>query len=455
MPHKSYSHKKLLLHSASFLLFLSLLWSYPATAHFRAASWQSLGHVFHSKDGLIVYLRLPASLVLADAVDVKGLTDASSAQFVVPEGRPEDRLFVWNFEELDRNAQTLEAIVSQTLTLEFGSQGLDAGVQQGTVEALRIHPLLTEPSFHSLAAARQAMKGALYTDELRKSPFIGESYIDVKFHFSDLRANPDQKQRLHLFLVADIEDDEELPEAEKNASADLEVLLVDYYPGKPVLMIRKGSKQRYFNLNGQEGEAAFAFIKQGALHILTGVDHLLYVICLTFVALRLRILAIGITGFTIGHSASLALGFFGIRPSGAWFLSCVEIGIALSILYIAILLGRLKTLDKQSDTLLSPTSVLATTAIGLLHGYGFSSFLSLRLDPTGIFVTSGLLSFNLGVELGQLLVIGLVWPLVLLLRRSEDVWRWGRQILAVFAAFIAVYWIWERTLVLAEITRLS
>ncbi len=81
--------------------------------------------------------------------------------------------------------------------------------------------------------------------------------------------------------------------------------------------------------------AVITFIKEGVPHIPGGLDHVLFVLCLVLGATRFKNLVWRVTGFTIGHSVTLSVGFFRFVPSGTWFVPTVETGIALSIIYAA------------------------------------------------------------------------------------------------------------------------
>lgn len=143
-----------------------------------------------------------------------------------------------------------------------------------------------------------------------------------------------------------------------------------------------------------------SFVREGALHILHGADHLAFLLALLLASRRLASLAATVTAFTAAHSLTLALAALDVLRVPA---RPVELAIALSIVYVAL------------ENVLAPRSSarwVEAFAFGLVHGVGFASFLaqSLVAEPLR---RSALLGFNLGVELGQLAV---VVPLALLLR---------------------------------------
>ena len=176
-------------------------------------------------------------------------------------------------------------------------------------------------------------------------------------------------------------------------------------------------------------DVARDYLALGYTHILPkGVDHILFVLGLFLLSVRLRPLLIQVTTFTIAHSITLALTMYGFvsLPS-----RIVEPLIALSIAYVAI--ENLVTRE------LKPWRVALVFAFGLLHGMGFAGVLADLGLPRGEFVTA-LLSFNAGVELGQLTVIALAAVAVAWYRHRI----WYHRLIVVpgslAIAVVGVYW---------------
>jgi len=183
------------------------------------------------------------------------------------------------------------------------------------------------------------------------------------------------------------------------------------------------------------GEAIRSFLKLGVEHILTGYDHILFILALIFGAKRFKDLLWLITSFALAHSVSLALSTLGIVTLPP---SIVEPTIAASIVFLA-LLDLLATGPKTPRGM-----VLLTFTFGLIHGLGFSYVLKEAHLQAGNMAIP-LVFFNLGVELGQLLVISLVYPLTLGLSRLFQ--RHYLRIKQGFLALIAgagLYWMVER-----------
>jgi hypothetical protein len=184
-------------------------------------------------------------------------------------------------------------------------------------------------------------------------------------------------------------------------------------------------------------QAAWTFVKLGFHHILDGTDHLLFLLCLVIPFRRVGWTLVGVvTAFTAAHSLTLLAAAYGIAPSGAWFTPLIEMLIALSILYMAI------------ENVLQPDLQrrwVVTFAIGLVHGFGFSFVLQSQLQFAGAHLLTSLLAFNIGIELGQLLVLVLLVPLIAwTFSRFHSVERMLTLILSLLIGHTAWHWTVER-----------
>jgi hypothetical protein len=187
-------------------------------------------------------------------------------------------------------------------------------------------------------------------------------------------------------------------------------------------------------------QAALRFVKLGFLHILDGIDHLLFVFCLVIPVRKLRPLVAIVTSFTVAHSVTLIAATLGLAPTGLWFAPLIETLIAISILYMAF--------ENIVGARLERRWMLAF-GFGLVHGFGFSLFLRDSLQFAGAHLFTSLLAFNLGVELGQLLVVAVAIPvLVWLFRRLPE--RIGIVLLSVLVAHTAWHWMTTRVSTLRQ-----
>ncbi len=184
----------------------------------------------------------------------------------------------------------------------------------------------------------------------------------------------------------------------------------------------------------QSGVGA-VYLKLGFTHILPyGYDHVLFVLSLFFLSNRLPTIIWQATTFTLAHSITLGLAMYGwIKPLPA----IIEPIIALSIFFVAVE----NILVKE----LKPSRIGIIFMFGLVHGMGFASALTELGLPRSSYMAS-LVSFNLGVELGQIAVILIAWFLVGKWF-SEKTWYRSRVVNPISAviALIALYWTIERT----------
>jgi hydrogenase/urease accessory protein HupE len=170
------------------------------------------------------------------------------------------------------------------------------------------------------------------------------------------------------------------------------------------------------------------FIGQGILHIFTGYDHILFILTLLLAVGTWRRLAVIVTSFTAAHSITLALATLGLVTIPA---RVVEPLIALSVLLVA------------ADALLRPGAnarAVWTFGFGLIHGFGLSNVLR-DLGLSGRELLPALCGFNVGVEVGQLLIVAAVFPLLRRLRQRHDTYAQTRRLFCGSVAAVAVLWI--------------
>lgn len=213
-----------------------------------------------------------------------------------------------------------------------------------------------------------------------------------------------------------------------------------------------GGAERAFNFIGNPGvveldpsafQAAFRFITMGFEHILEGTDHLLFLFCLVLPLRSFRALIPVITSFTVAHSITLIGSAFGVAPNALWFGPLIETLIALSIVYMAfenIVGARLQH------------RWVVTFGFGLIHGFGFSFLFSDTLQFAGGHLFSSLLAFNVGVELGQLLVLAIAIPVLNLLFKYFVDERIGAILISALLAHSAWHWMLERGEVVNQFT---
>ena len=183
-------------------------------------------------------------------------------------------------------------------------------------------------------------------------------------------------------------------------------------------------------------QASLRFVREGFLHILDGTDHLLFLLCLVIPFRRFRGLIPVVTAFTVAHSITLIASAYNLGPDALWFPPLIETLIAASIVYMAL------------ENIVSTSTVrhrwMLAFGFGLVHGFGFSFALKQTLQFAGDHLLTSLLSFNIGVELGQLLVLAVLVPALELLCRFVVAERMGTIILSALVAHTAWHWMMER-----------
>ena len=206
-------------------------------------------------------------------------------------------------------------------------------------------------------------------------------------------------------------------------------------------------------LDPTRSQAAFQFVKLGFFHILDGVDHLLFLACLVIPFRRFGPLTAVVTAFTVAHSITLIASAYNLAPDALWFPPLIEALIAISIVYMAlenvVFAGRdALGLGADTDGGLSNRALkrrwLVTFAFGLVHGFAFSFALRDTLQFAGTHLLSSLVSFNLGIEAGQLVVLVLLIPAVNLAFRYLVREQLGVILLSAIVSHTAWHWMIER-----------
>jgi hypothetical protein len=170
-----------------------------------------------------------------------------------------------------------------------------------------------------------------------------------------------------------------------------------------------GGKDAAF-VQATSGPDPLPFLYLGAKHMVTGYDHLLFLLGVIFFLFRLRQIALYVTMFSIGHSITLLAGVLLKLHVDAYLVDAV---IGVSVVWKAFdNLGGIKTLTGRQ-----PDNRPIVLAFGLVHGFGLATKLqALKLDPNGL--VTNLISFNVGVEIGQILALSLILLVMTAWRRT-------------------------------------
>jgi HupE / UreJ protein len=247
-----------------------------------------------------------------------------------------------------------------------------------------------------------------------------QGYLDA--HFVYPISSPKSVFSIHTTLAADL--------------GDYTKLTIRYIPlgeTSRAMMITGGSGR--VALDPTWWEASLGFVRLGIEHILSGIDHMLFLLCLVIPFHRVKPLIPIITAFTLGHSITLIGTAYNLAPLGAWFPPFVEAAIAATIFYMA--------LENIVGANLRRRWIIAGL-FGLVHGFGFADILREQLQFAGSNLLVSLLSFNVGIEIGQLAVLCVAVPALALLFRGAMSGRMGIIVLSAIVANVAWQWMMER-----------
>ncbi|MEM0954857.1 MAG: HupE/UreJ family protein [Pseudomonadota bacterium] len=404
-----------------------------ALAHFEINLQLNLlvFHTEHRADGLYVYARVPLPYLLADKIGAEGSDGLPAPAPFTRNTLEGDRVVHYvDYDSLRGNEKRLGGLLEQALQLR-----VDADRIEGTVMSARVVRSKTAPPFDSLEEARASFAAS----DPMKSPsaeplYVGDAVADIALRYFKQQGGTQQDiQRFSLSTSLN-------PGLIEQATAVS--LVLDHGTGGTDLYQRPGLLNEPVEIHRSGLRAFLEMVRQGIEHILEGLDHVFLVLCLAAGAVSIAAMLWRVTGFTLGHSVTLSLGFFGYVPSGGWFIPTVEIAIAASIVFAAF--------ASNSRWRSAPGANLRafwmTAVIGLLHGLGFSFVLQKILSVSAPDVWQSLLAFNLGIEAGQLGIVVFVGAVLLVLRdwnsRSE---AYARNAIAVVCGIAGVYWMIERT----------
>lgn len=186
------------------------------------------------------------------------------------------------------------------------------------------------------------------------------------------------------------------------------------------------------------------FLRLGAEHIFQGTDHIAFLIGVLLLGGSFRQLVGIVTAFTVAHSMTLALATLG------WVVPpprLIEPLIALSIVAVGVenLLSLRAPLSAERVQAAIAHRWRLTFGFGLVHGFGFAGALR-ALDLPRALLAPSLFTFNLGVELGQLVIVALAWPLLRWLRGLRPMWPGGTRWASAAVAGLGAYWLLERVM---------
>ncbi len=241
------------------------------------------------------------------------------------------------------------------------------------------------------------------------------------------------------YLEADIEYAASSPIGSVSIQSDF---LTELYPAHKTLgEVRIGGPSEQFVFEpervyegrvsgGRTWTTAASFVRLGIGHIFTGYDHILFLFALLLIGTGMKNLAAIVASFTLAHSATLALATLGVvqpRPR------TIEAAIALTVAYIGF----------ENLFVRNPRGRWKIACLfGLVHGFGFATVLrEMHLPRAGLGVS--LFSFNIGVEIGQMAIVSLMYPLLMVTARSAYR-QLATRVVSSAIAMVGLLWCYQR-----------
>jgi hypothetical protein len=188
-------------------------------------------------------------------------------------------------------------------------------------------------------------------------------------------------------------------------------------------------------LDPQAHEAAWVFLSAGFYRFLDGLDHLLFIVALAIPYRRVRDLVAPIAAFALAHSITLTLAATGTSSADTWFAPTIGALMALSLVYVAI--------ENAIGASLRHRWIVALL-FGLIHGFGFSIALRDTLQFAGSHPVVALVSYNIGLELGTLIILAIAMPACNLLFAQAIPARAGIIVSSVLIGHAGWHWMTER-----------
>lgn len=373
-----------------------------------------------NKHGVYLALRVPAPLIYAKALAARKQpnqrVDASFLhEELVDGGVPYYRLAVTMIRQ------------RQAAFAQFVQDGYDIRLngQPTTVKtiAVSVHDNRYRPHFNALDGVIESFT----QNTVKGDYYVGESVVDILLLLTEADNNDE------VSIVST------LPKITLPSHVKLLNIAYDHRQHPFLTFQQFGQLRQPMILTGKRKTSFINYIEQGVEHILIGLDHVIFVLCLVLASGFSRKILWSVTGFTVGHSLTFALGAFGLYPHTSWFIPLIELVIAVSIIFAAILIFR-QQLSASGFRLF-----MLTALIGLLHGYGFAFvFTELVGDIHSQIIA--LLGFNIGVEIGQLMIVsGVLLLLYLLSEISKRLTIITNYTVACVAILVAGWWVIERS----------
>ena len=278
--------------------------------------------------------------------------------------------------------------------------------------------LPSDRSFDSFEGALARVRGARLPDTTQV--YYNQGFLDLELHFP-IRSQDSPFSMRVLF---------------GRGLANRTATYINFVrPDGGVRAFRIHDDTPLVRLDPEAHQAAWVFLKAGFYRFLDGLDHLLFVIVLALPFRRVRDLVKPFAAFAIGHSITLGLAAFGLATVDTWFAPTIGALIALSLVYVAIENGIGAGLRHRW---------IVALVFGLFHGLGFAIALQETLQFAGSHPLAALLAYNVGLELGTLIILAIVLPAANLLFSQVVPERAGIIVASVLIGHAGWHWLTER-----------
>jgi hypothetical protein len=285
--------------------------------------------------------------------------------------------------------------------------------------------LPSDRSFDTYDGALTRVRGAKLPDDTKV--YYNQGFLDLELHFP-IQAQDSPFSMRVLF---------------GRGLANRTATYINFIrPDGGVRVFRIHDDTPLVRLDPKVQQAAWVFLKAGFYRFLDGLDHLLFVIVLALPFRRTRDLGKPFVAFAVAHSITLTFAAFGLATIDTWFAPTVGALVALSLVYVCI--------ENGIGALLRYRWIVALV-FGLFHGLGFAIALQETLQFAGSHPIAALVSYNVGLELGTLIILAIVVPAANLLFTHVVPERAGIVVASVLVGHAGWHWMTER----AAIAQLS
>ena len=406
--------------SAVFFCLLYFFSPQNACAHFNHFQPRVV-HIAQEGRDIDIFVRIPLPLLLLPE-NWKGMSKGQDILFTTKRQEGDKWKYVVDGDAVKQNWEGFVSLIKKGHIIK-GAQNEPIDFSLSAVSIFTIHERKTFSTLRTAKRAFPASSISVRGDKI--DPF--DAVIDIKMTV------PNQSIQEGFLLQSYLG-------THLNIIDSLMNIVRVYRDGQSKVHTSIGVLDIDIQPEGFNFHQSWSQLKSGVWHILIGLDHILFVVLIVLAAGSWLAVIKNATWFTIGHSITLCLGVLGYIPKGAWFIPAVELVIALTILYgaLAIVFGKAKKFN-----------FLTVFLIGLIHGFGFSFVLSDVLQEAGGLTFSNIFLFNIGIEIGQILIYLAMIPLIILSNWlfSGRNFQW-QAMLGALVALMGAYWVIERSMVL-------